>query len=443
MTKEDELLRAADEPNRLSAKYHQHYLGKMETTPKCIIRSFNDFAIWYSPGVAEVCKAIRDYPEKVFDYTNKGNIIAIVNDGTRVLGLGNIGPEAGLPVMEGKALLFKYLGGVDAIPLSINTTNADEIINFCKLIKPSFGGINLEDIEKPKCFYILDRLEEESEIPVWHDDQQGTATIVVSGTINALKIVEKKINEVKISMIGSGAANMRIAKLLIFAGVNPKNIVMVDSKGILSQHRTDLKNDEKKWELCLKTNGEDIQGGADIAIKGADMCIAMSSSKPGTIKKEWITSMQEDSIVFACANPLPEIWPWDAYDAGARIVATGRSDFSNQLNNSLVFPGLFRGVLDVRSTKITDEMCLAAALEIAKVAEDKGINEKYIVPNMDEWEVFIREAVVVGMKAMEQGHAQVKRSRDELQYMSKKTIKRSRDIVQTLMKEKHILPAPE
>lgn len=443
MDKIEELLRKADEPNRLSAKYHQQYVGKMETTPKCVIRSFNDFSIWYSPGVAEVCKAIRNYPEKVFDYTNKGNIIAIVNDGTRILGLGNIGPEAGLPVMEGKALLFKYLGGVDAIPLSINTTNTEEIINFCKWIKPSFGGINLEDIEKPKCFEILERLENESEIPIWHDDQQGTATVVVSGAINALKIVGKKINEVKISMIGSGAANIRIANLLIFAGVNPKNIVIVDSKGILNQHRKDLQNDRKKWELCLKTNGEDIQGGAGNAIKGTDMCVAMSRSLPGTIKKEWISVMQNNAIVFACANPLPEIWPWDALDAGARIVATGRSDFSNQLNNSLVFPGMFRGVLDVRSTKITEEMCLAAAIEIAKVAEDKGLSEEYIVPSMDEWEVFIRESVVVGMKAIEQGHAKIKRSRDELHHMSQKTIKRSRDIVQTLMKEKYIAPPPE
>lgn len=443
MGKEDELLRKADEPNRLSAKYHQQYMGKMETTPKCIIRSFNDFNIWYSPGVAEVCKIIKNYPEKVFDYTNKGNIIAIVNDGTRVLGLGNIGPEAGLPVMEGKALLFKYLGGVDAIPLSINTTNADEIINFCKWIEPSFGGINLEDIEKPKCFYILEQLVKESNIPVWHDDQQGTATVVVSGVINSLKVVDKKIDQIDVSLIGSGAANINIAKLLIAAGVNPKKILMVDSKGILNKHREELQNDSKKWEICLKTNVDDKSGGIKDAMKNTDLCVAMSSSVPGTIKKEWVSSMQNDSIIFACANPLPEIWPWDALEAGARIVATGRSDFPNQINNSLVFPGVFRGVLDVRSTKITDEMCIAAAFEIAKVAEDKGINEKYIVPTMDEWEVFIREAVVVGMKAIEQGHARTKRSKQELQDMSRKTIKRSRDIVQTLMKEKHIQPAPE
>ena len=443
MDRKEELLRKANEPNRLSKKYHQHYLGKMETTPKCVVRSFDDFAIWYTPGVAEVCKAISQYPEKVFDYTNKGNIVAIVNDGTRILGLGNIGPEAGLPVMEGKALLFKYLGGVDAIPLSINTTNAEEIINFCKWIKPSFGGINLEDIEKPKCFHILDRLEDESKIPIWHDDQQGTATVVVSGAINALKIVGKKIDGTKISMIGSGAANLRIAELLIFAGVNPKNIVMVDSKGILSHHREDLMNDQKKWEICLKTNSEGLQGGAAEAIKNTDMCVAMSRSLPGTIKKEWVTSMQDKSIVFACANPLPEIWPWDALDAGATIIATGRSDFSNQLNNSLVFPGIFRGVLDVRATKITNEMCLAAAIEIAKVAEDKGLSEEYIVPSMDEWEVFIREAVVVGMKAIDQGLAQVKRSRAELQEMSQKTITRSRDMVQTLMKENYISEPPD
>jgi len=322
-------------------------------------------------------------------------------------------------------------------------TNPEEIINFCKWIKPSFGGINLEDIEKPKCFYILERLEEESEIPVWHDDQQGTATIVVSGVINSLKIVGKKINEIDVSMIGSGAAGIRTSKLLIAAGVDPKKIVMVDSKGILGKNRNDLKNDEKKWEICLKTNAEERIGGAPEAIKSTDLCIAMSRSVPGTLKKEWITSMQDDAVVFACANPFPEIWPWEALEAGARIVATGRSDFPNQINNSLGFPGIFRGVLDVRAQKITDEMCLAAAFEIAKVAEDKGLSEKYIVPNMDEWEVFIREAVVVGIKAIDQGLAQVKRNREELRDMSQKIIKRSRDMVHTLMKEKYILPPPD
>ncbi len=440
MNKEKELIRA-EEPSRVALAYHRQYQGKMEIIPKCIIRNFDDFAIWYTPGVAEVCKAICNDPEKVFDYTNRGNIIAIVNDGTRVLGLGNIGPEAGLPVMEGKALLFKYLGGVDAIPLSISTSDAEDIIKFCKWIQPSFGGINLEDIEKPKCFSILDRLRDDLDIPVWHDDQQGTATVVTAGLINSLSIVGKNINNILVSMIGSGAANIKIAELLIYAGVDPKKIVMVDSKGILNQDRKDLRRDRKKWKMCLITNGEERHGLAAEAIKNTDVCIGMSTPVPGTIKKEWVKSMQDDAIVFACANPLPEIWPWDASEAGAKIVATGRSDFPNQVNNSLGFPGIFRGVLDVRATKITDEMCLAGAHELAKVAEDNGLRENYIIPSMDEWEVFIREATVVGMKAIEQGVARVRRSRDELREISHAMIRRTRNVIQTLMKN-HISPPP-
>ena len=443
MTQEEELLRKADAPNRVANKYHEFYQGKMQTVPKCAVRSFDDFAIWYTPGVAEACKAIRKNPEKVFDYTNRGNTVAIVNDGTRVLGLGNIGPEAGLPVMEGKALLFKYLGGVDAFPISLNTQNAEDIINVVKWIQPSFGGINLEDIEKPKCFYILDRLEKELDIPIWHDDRSGTATVVTTGLVNALKVVGKKINQVNIAMIGSGAANITIAEMIIAAGVNPKKIIMVDSKGILNRHREDVKDDQKKWQICLETNAEGRQGGAAEAIKGADVVIGMSTPVPGTIKKEWIRTMQNNAIVFACANPLPEIWPWEATEAGAKIVATGRSDFPNQVNNSLGFPAIFRGVLDVRATKITNEMCLAAAFELAKVAEDKGLSTNYIIPKMDEWEVFIREAVVVGLKAMEQGVARVKRSRAELEDMSRSTIKNARDTTHALMDKKLIPPPPK
>ena len=442
MSNYDDLLKKADAPNKVAVKYHNFYGGKMETIPKCSVLSFDDFAIWYTPGVAEVCKAIRKNPEKVFDYTNRGNTVAIVNDGTRVLGLGNIGPEAGLPVMEGKALLFKYLGGVDAVALSIATTKAEDIIQFCKWVQPSFGGINLEDIEKPKCFNILDTLRNEMDIPVWHDDRQGTATVVTAGLINALKVVGKKAGDVAVSMVGSGAANIAIAEMIISAGVNPKRIYMVDSKGILNLSREDVKNDEKKWEMCRVTNGESRDGGIAEAMKGTDVCIASSTSVPGTVKKSWVSSMQDDAIVFACANPLPEIWPWEASEAGARIVGTGRSDFPNQLNNSLGFPGIFRGVLDVRASKITDEMCLAAAIEIAKVAEDSGLSEEYIVPSMDDWEVFIRESVVVGSKAMEQGLARVNRSRDELREMSHTTIKRSRDMVQSLMKGQFIKPPP-
>jgi len=440
MTKK--LIEKAEKPGKLALKYHPYYRGKIEVIPKCTIRSFNDFGVWYTPGVAKACRAIEKDRELVYDYTNRWNTIAVVSDCTRVLGLGDIGPEAGMPVMEGKALIFKYLGGVDAIPICLNTKDPNEIINAVKWLQPSFGGINLEDIEKPKCFYILETLRKEMEIPVWHDDQQGTATIALSGLINALKIVGKKMNQVSISMIGAGAANMKTAEIIIAAGVNPKNIIMVDSKGILNQNRSDLTKDPHKWKMCLETNGEGRTGNTPEAMKDADICIAMSTPGPNTIKKEWVSNMANDSIIFACANPIPEIWPWEAKEAGARIVATGRSDFPNQINNSLGFPGIFRGTLDVRAKTITDEMCIAAAHELAKCAEEKGINENYLVPTMEEWEVFPREAVAVGMKAIEQGIARKKMSKSELYATASSIIKRSRDITKDMMKKGYIKSPP-
>ncbi|MBU0951871.1 MAG: NADP-dependent malic enzyme [Elusimicrobia bacterium] len=415
-------------------KLHPFYQGKIEIVPKCCIRSMDDFSIWYSPGVAEPCKAINKNRDLSFDYTNRANLIAIITDGTRVLGLGNIGPEAAMPVMEGKAMIFKYLGGVDAVPLCLNTTDPKKFIETVKLLEPSFGGINLEDIEMPKCFEILDTLRKEMNIPVWHDDQQGTALVTVAGFINALKVVGKKINQVKIAMVGAGSANICTARLLIKAGVNPENIIMTDTKGTLHEGRTELKEKYKeKWEICQKTNKNNILGGIAEAMKGADAVIALSTPGPDIIKKEWIKAMAKDSIVFVCANPIPEIWPWEAKEAGAKIVATGRSDFSNQVNNSLGFPGVFRGALDVRAKTITDEMCIAAANEIAKVQEDKGLDEEHIVPTMDNWEVYIREAVAVGLKAIEQGVARKILTKEELWRQAETVIKRSRDEVKILM----------
>jgi malate dehydrogenase (oxaloacetate-decarboxylating) len=345
--------------------------------------------------------------------------------------------------MEGKALLFKYLGGVDAFPICLATTNPEEIITAVKWIQPAFGGINLEDIEHPKCFYILDRLRKEAEIPVWHDDQQGTATITLAGTLNALKIVGKKLDQVQVAMIGAGAANICIARILIAAGINPETLIMVDSKGILHPGRTDVKEKyPEKWEMCLKTNKEGRVGGIPEAMKGADITIAMSKPGPGTIKPEWVKSMADDAIVFACANPIPEIWPWEAKEAGARIVATGRSDFPNQINNSLGFPGIFRGTLDVRAKTITDEMCIAAAYELAKLAEEKGLQEDYIVPTMDDWEVYPREAVAVALKAIEQGIARKKLSRQELYDVAVATIRRAREMTSCLMEQGFIQPPP-
>lgn len=444
---EKQLLEKANKPAKDAMRLHPFYHGKIEVLPKCRIKDFNDFAIWYTPGVAEPCKEIQKHPLKVFDYTNKWNTVAVVSDGTRVLGLGDIGPEAGLPVMEGKSLLFKYLGGVDAYPICLDTKNPEEIIQAVKWLKPSFGGINLEDIEKPKCFYILDRLRKEMDIPVWHDDQQGTATIVTAGAINALKIVGKPLGSALVSMVGAGAANIAIARVLIAAGVQQKNIIMVDSKGILHSSREDLEEEKEsnpeKWAMCLKSNAQGRTGGIADALRDTDICIAASKPGPGTIKKEWVASMAQDSILFATANPIPEIWPWEAEEAGVRIIATGRSDFPNQINNSLGFPGIFRGTLDVRAETITDEMCIAAAHELAKTAEDTGLSDTAIVPTMDSWEVFPREAVAVGMKAMSQGIARIKPSRQQLYEHALSIIKKSRDITQTLMEHGYIAQAPE
>ena len=445
MTKE-ELLAKARKPAEDAMKLHPFYRGKMQTLPRCCIRDFNDFAIWYTPGVAEPCRAIKANKELVYEHTNKWNTVAVVSDGTRVLGLGDIGPEAGMPVMEGKALLFKYLGGVDAVPICLDTKDPDEIIQAVKWLQPSFGGINLEDISNPKCFYILDRLRAEAEIPVWHDDQQGTAAVTLAGLINALKIVGKKKEDVKITVIGIGAANVAIMRVLFADGFKPENTLVVDSKAILHTGRTDLEEKQQenpyKWDLCQRTNPEKRTGGIDEALRGADVCISLSKSGPDVISPEWVKGMSKDAIVFACANPIPEIWPWEAKEAGARVVATGRSDFPNQVNNSIGFPAIFRGTLDVKARTITDEMCITAAHELAKCAEDRGISEENIAPTMGEWEVFIREAVAVGLKAIEQGVARENVSREELTKRAEAMIKNARDATTMLMKEGFIPPAP-
>jgi malate dehydrogenase (oxaloacetate-decarboxylating) len=320
--------------------------------------------------------------------------------------------------MEGKALLFKYLGGVDAIPLPIRARDPEEFINIVKSVEPAFGGINLEDIESPKCFYILERLRKELSIPVWHDDQQGTATAILAGLINALKIVNKKISDVSITFIGAGASNIAAANIVIKYGAKPGNIVMVDSKGILHSERDDVDKlmfeNPWKYDLAIKTNAEHRKGGIRDALRGADVVIAASRPGPGVIRKEWIEEMNKDPIVFALANPVPEIWPWEAREAGARVVATGRSDFPNQINNSLVFPSMFRGVLSVGAKAITDEMIIEFAETLARYAEKKGLREDYIIPTMEEWEVFIETALAVGIKAMELGINRITLTREEL-----------------------------
>ncbi len=441
VTKE-ELLAQAEKPARDAMRMHPYYRGKIEIVPKCAIRDVNDFAVWYTPGVAEPCRDIEKNPDAVFLHTNKANMVGIVTDGTRVLGLGDIGPLASLPVMEGKALLFKYLGGIDAFPVCLDTKDPEEFVKTVKYICPTFGGINLEDIENPKCFYILERLRKEAPIPVWHDDQQGTAAVTVGALINALKIVGKKMEDVRIALVGVGAANVRIAHMLFRAGTDPKKMMIVDSKGILSAKRDDIdgESNREKWDLSRMTNGEGRDGSMEEAIAASDVLIALSKPGPDVIKKDWIARMADNAVVFACANPIPEIWPWDAKDAGARIVATGRSDFPNQVNNSIGFPAIFRGTLDVMARTITDEMCLAAAAELARCAEDRGLSEDHLLPTMDEWEVFPREAVAVAKKAMEQGVARLKLSEKELFKMAESKIRRARDEVGLLMERGIILP---
>jgi malate dehydrogenase (oxaloacetate-decarboxylating) len=440
----EELLAKAKKPAGDAMTLHPFYRGKVETVLKCCVRSFEDFAIWYTPGVASPCRAIAENPDLVYEYTNKWNTVAVVSDGTRVLGLGDIGPKAGLPVMEGKALLYKYLGGVDGVPIMLGTKDPDAIINTVLMLQPGVGGVNLEDISQPKCFRILDTLREKAEIPIWHDDQQGTATVTLAGLMNALKVVGKNKSEVSIAFIGSGASNVACSRLIFSWGVDPAKCFMVDTKGILGKHRTDIELRKAefvdKWKYCQITNAEKREGNIPEAMRGADVVIALSRSGPGVLLPEWVKTMAKDAILFACANPVPEIWPWEAKEAGAAVVATGRSDFDNQVNNSLGFPGIFRGTLDVRARTITDEMCFAAAQALADHVGDR-LSENQILPTMDDWEVFPREAAAVGVKAQEQNLARIQMSYDELFENARKIIKRSRDLTQVMMEQGFIEPA--
>lgn len=432
MSKEEENLR------KLAKKYHLKYRGKISTELKVPVEKLEDFSFWYTPGVAGPCEDISENIEEVFENTNKSNAIAVVSDGSRVLGLGDIGPEAGLPVMEGKSLLFKYLGNVDAYPLCIDARTEDEIVEIVNRLSPSFGGINLEDIASPKCFSILERLRNDLDIPVWHDDQQGTALVSIAGLLGALKVVGKSIEEIKLTLVGSGAAGVNDAKYAIEAGVKPENIKMVDSHGILSTARDDLSTESYKWEWAERTNPENLEGGIAEALEGADACIAASAPGPGIIKKSDVQEMAEDAIIFATANPTPEIMPEDAKKAGARIVGTGRSDFPNQINNSLGFPAVFRGTLEVAATDITDEMCISAAYAIAERAEDLGLREDFVIPTMEDLDMYVQEAVAVAEKAMDQGVARKERSLGDLEERIREKLKRPREVNQLLRDEGYI-----
>jgi malate dehydrogenase (oxaloacetate-decarboxylating) len=414
------------------------YHGEVQVLPKVPIHDEEDFAVWYTPGVAEPCRAIAAEPDLVYEETGKGNRIAIVTDGSRILGLGDIGPLAGLPVMEGKAMLFKYLGGVDAIPICLDVHTPDAIVETVERLVPAFGGINLEDIAQPKCFAILDRLRESLDIPVWHDDQQGTATVALAGLINALGIVDKDIHRAKVALVGMGAANVATYRLLTAYGVIPDNIIAVDSRGILRRNREDFSRlqDEfhDKWRIASETNPTARSGGIEEALEGADVCIAFSRSAPDVIRAEWIKKMAPESIVFACANPTPEIHPEHARAAGARIVGTGRSDFPNQVNNSLAFPGIFRGALDVRATTITDDMAIAAALALAEATHDLGLSDQRILPKMSDWEVVPKVAAAVGVEAVKRGLARHELTEAQLHHNAYLRIAEARRATDALMR---------
>lgn len=383
--------------NKLALELHEKNKGKIEVISKVSVKCREDLSTAYTPGVAEPCRKIRDDKSEVYRYTAKGNLVAVVTDGTAVLGLGDIGPEAAMPVMEGKSILFKEFGGVDAFPICLDTKDTEEIIKTVRYLAPGFGGINLEDISAPRCFEIERRLKEELDIPVFHDDQHGTAIVVSAGIINALKVVGKKIDEVKAVINGAGSAGISICKLLLSIGM--KDVILVDKKGALAEGE-EWMNDAQKM-MAQVTNPENKHGELKDIMEGRDIFIGVSA--PGIVTSQMVASMAKDAIVFAMANPTPEIMPEDAKEGGARIIATGRSDFPNQINNVLVFPGIFRGALDAKATDITEEMKIAAAYAIADIIKEEELTEEYIIPGAFDERVAKAVAEAVKQKAVEQG----------------------------------------
>jgi malate dehydrogenase (oxaloacetate-decarboxylating) len=434
----------------LSLAAHQFYGGKIQFLPKAGLYGFNWFNIWYTPGVSKISTTIRDDNNTSFDISNRGNMVAVVSDSTRVLGDGDVTPPGGLGVMEGKAYLMKYLGGIDAVPLCMNSYNEegehdpDKIIDFVKMLEPSFGAINLEDISQPSCYKVLDTLRDACDIPVWHDDAQGTGAVSVAGLINALRIVEKDIENVRIVLYGAGASNATIARLILQAGGNPENMILFDSKGSLHSDREDLKADKRfyrKWALCEQTNPGKIKD-IEKAMNHADVLISLSKPGPDVIKPGWIQAMASKPIVFACANPIPEIYPYAAKEAGAYIMATGRGDFPNQVNNSLGFPGILKGALLVRAKSITDNMAIAASYSMANYAEKKGINPEYIMPKMNETDMFAFEAADVAMQAVKDGVARVNSDWDTIYNKTLEDIGQTRHIIDMMM-DKNFIKKPQ
>ncbi|MFY0542918.1 NAD(P)-dependent malic enzyme [Brevibacillus sp. H7] len=381
---------------------HKKHQGKLEAVSKVPVRNAYDLSLAYSPGVAEPCKEIFDDPSKVYDYTMKGNLVAVVSDGTAVLGLGNIGPEAAMPVMEGKALLFKAFAGVDAFPICLDTTDVDKIVETVKLLEPTFGGVNLEDIAAPACFEVEERLKREANIPIFHDDQHGTAIVTAAGLINALRVVNKKLDEIRVVANGAGAAGIAIIKLLVGMGV--KDVIMCDTKGIVYEGRPYGMNPVKE-EVAKITNRTKLQGDLADAMKGADVFVGVSVA--GAVTVEMVKSMNRDPIIFAMANPIPEIMPEEAKSAGAAVVGTGRSDFPNQVNNVLAFPGIFRGALDTRATTINEAMKLAAVYAIADLVSPEELSSDKVIPAPFDPRVAPHVAAAVAKAAMESGVARI------------------------------------
>lgn len=436
---------------KLAISAHRFYEGKIQIMPKAPVPGPNWFNAWYTPGVSAVSTAIRDDNAASFELTSRGNLVAVVSDGTRVLGDGDVTPSGGLGVMEGKAFLMKYLGGVDAVPLCIDSRNElsendpEKIIEFVKRCQHSFGAVNLEDISQPNCYRVLDVLREECSIPVWHDDAQGTGCVILAGLINALKLAGKEMSQARIVFFGAGAANTTVFRLVEQMGGDPKKMVMFDINGALNRNRKDIAGDPRyyrQWDICQRTNPRSLTT-IEEAIRGADVLIALSKPGPDVVKTEWIKAMASKAIVFACANPVPEIYPHAAKDAGAFIVATGRGDFPNQVNNSLGFPGILKGALLVRAKKINDNMAIAAAQALADYAEKKGLSPTYIIPGMEETEVFPLIASRVAERAIADGVARLRISPQEAFRKTANDIEQTRATMRLLMENGLIENPPQ
>lgn len=449
---------------RLALAAHEFYGGKMMTIPKAGVYDFGWFGVYYTPGVSAISTAIRDDNLRSYQLSNRSNLVAVISDSTRVLGDGDCTPSGGLGVMEGKAFLMYYLGGIDATALCINShTEPDshkagfdframgahehdpkKIIDFVRMVTPSFGAVNLEDISQPNCFRVLDELQD-CGIPVWHDDAQGTACVTLAGMLNAIKLAGKEWKQAKVVFFGAGSANATIIRLMLAEGLDPKNVIAFDVHGALHAGRDDIRKDTRfyrQWEICRTTNPGRVDDILE-ACKGADILCALSKSGPGVVKPEWIHAMADKAIVFTCANPVPEIYPHEAKEAGAFIVATGRSDFPNQVNNSMCFPGMLKGCLLVHASRVTDTMAIAAAHSLASMQQKRGLDPEHIMPTMEDVEVFPQEAADVAAQAILDGVARHQISPAEVFQKADRDIKGNRELVQLLMEREKIKTPPK